>query len=118
MSTEMQTKQDLEDFLANGKDWEKMETPIAGVFIVRIPATKKAPAKLSLEINPIDEFKKPIRRKGLFIGNEKLRREFVVLLENADVINLMSLIGTINPTPYEKRRLNFKLQSPQAINEL
>jgi len=30
----------LEEHLEKGKDWEKMETPISGVYVVKVPATK------------------------------------------------------------------------------
>jgi len=39
----------LKAHLKNGADWEKMETPVPGVNVVKVPATKTRPALLFLE---------------------------------------------------------------------
>ena len=37
----------LKEHLKSGKDWEKMETPVEGVYVVKVPATKTSPSLLS-----------------------------------------------------------------------
>ena len=51
----------LKDHLKSGADWEKMETPIEGVNVVKVPATKTRPALLFLEINPLKDNGQPLK---------------------------------------------------------
>ncbi|MFX1393400.1 MAG: hypothetical protein ACFFAH_07485 [Promethearchaeota archaeon] len=50
--------------LEHGKDWERLETPAAGVWVVKVSGGKNSPAKLFLEFNPLDEYGKPMKRKA------------------------------------------------------
>lgn len=59
----------LKNHLKTGTDWEKMDTPVPGVSVVKVPATKTRPALLFLEINPLKNNGKPMKRKGLFVGS-------------------------------------------------
>jgi len=63
-------EKELKEHLDKGKDWEKMETPIEGVMVVKVPATKTRPALLFLEINPIINGK-PLKEKGYLLGVKK-----------------------------------------------
>ncbi|KKK62166.1 hypothetical protein LCGC14_3007050 [marine sediment metagenome] len=36
----------LKEHLKNGRDWEKMETPIPGVYVMKVPGTKSRKAML------------------------------------------------------------------------
>ena len=61
----------LKDHLEKAEDWEKMDTPIKGVSVVRVPATKTRPALLFIEVNPLKENGTPMKRKGLFVGSKE-----------------------------------------------
>jgi len=87
----------LKDHLKNGKDWEKMETPIPGVFVVKVPATKTRPALLFLEINPLKNDGKPMKRKGLFIGSKEMYIAFKEALEEDAIFTLIQNVETVNP---------------------
>ncbi|MGQ4873172.1 MAG: hypothetical protein ACP6IY_03775 [Promethearchaeia archaeon] len=87
----------LKEHLEKGADWEKMETPIPGVFVVKIPATKTRPAILQLEINPLAEDGKPVKRRGLFIGNKELLVKFSEALMDDKVFQLINEIEKVNP---------------------
>lgn len=63
----------LKDHLENAEDWEKMDTPIEGVSVVKVPATKTRPALLFIEVNPLKENGTPMKRKGLFVGNKEMK---------------------------------------------
>ena len=76
----------LKEHLDKSEDWEKMETPIDGVFVVKIPATKTRPALLQIEINPISDDGKPMKRKGLFVGNLEM---FIKFHDNLVYLGLM-----------------------------
>ena len=87
----------LKDHLNNGQDWEKMETPIDGVNIVKVPATKTRPALLFLEINPLKEDGKPMKRKGLFVANKEMFVKFMEVLNDDNTFKLIQELERINP---------------------
>ena len=87
----------LKDHLKNAVEWEKMETPIPGVFVVKIPATKSRQALLFLEINPLDDDGKPIKKKGLFIRNNEMLVKFNNALNDDKVTQLIREIESVNP---------------------
>jgi hypothetical protein len=87
----------LKEHLANADDWEKMETPIEGVYVVKIPATKTRPALLHLEINPLNDAGKPMKRKGLFVGSKEMLVKFGEALNDDKVFQLIGELGQVNP---------------------
>ena len=87
----------LTTHLEQGTDWEKMETPVPGVFVVKIPASKALPARLSLEINPLKEDGKPLKRKGLFVLNKEILVKFSELLNDDKTYQLIGEIERVNP---------------------
>ena len=89
-------EKDLKEHLDNGKDWEKMETPIDGVMVVKVPATKTRPALLFLEINPIIDGK-PLKRKGLFVGSQEILLKFTEALQDDKTYELIRVMEGVNP---------------------
>ncbi|MFW9865047.1 MAG: hypothetical protein ACFFEN_03040 [Candidatus Thorarchaeota archaeon] len=87
----------LREHLENGEDWEKMETPVEGVSVVKVPATKTRPALLFLEINPIKEDGKPLKRKGLFVGNKEILIKFSEALNDDKTYQLIGELEKVNP---------------------
>jgi len=87
----------LRNHLNTAKDWEKMEAPVPGVFIVKVPATKTRPALLFLEINPLKDDGKPIKRKGLFVGSKEMLVKFGEALNDDKVFQLIGELEKINP---------------------
>jgi len=87
----------LKEHIKNGADWEKMETPIEGVNVVKVPATKTRPPLLFLEINPLKEDGKPLKRKGLFVGNKEMLIKFSEALNDDKTFQLIGELEKINP---------------------
>ena len=87
----------LKTHLKNGADWEKMETPVPGVNVVKVPATKTRPALLFLEVNPLKEDGKPMKRKGLFVGSKEMLIKFGEALNDDKVFQLIGELEKINP---------------------
>ena len=87
----------LRNHLNTAKDWEKMEAPVPGVFIVKVPATKTRPALLFLEINPLKDDGKPMKRKGLFVGSKEMLVKFGEALNDDKVFQLIGELEKINP---------------------
>jgi hypothetical protein len=90
-------KSQLKEHLKNGKDWEKMETPVQGVSVVKVPATKTRPALLFLEINPLTDDGRPLKKKGLFVGNKEMLVKFGEALNDDKVFQLIGELEQINP---------------------
>ena len=82
-------KAQLKEHLRNGQDWEKMKTPITGIHVVKVPATKTRPSLLFLEINPLNSEGRPYKRKGLFIGNREMLLKFSEALADDKVYQLI-----------------------------
>lgn len=87
---------ELRNHLETAKDWEKMETPIEGVHVVKVPATKTRPALLFLEINPIIDGK-PLKRKGLFVGSKEILVKFGESLNDDKTFQLIGELEKVNP---------------------
>ncbi len=91
-------EQQLKEHLANGADWEKMETPVPGVSVVKVPATKTRGALLHLEINPLTDAGKPMKRKGLFVGSKEMLVKFSEALSDDKVYQLIGELEKVNPS--------------------
>ena len=87
----------LREHLKNGKDWEKMETPIDGVSVVKIPPTKTRGPLLHIEVNPLNEKGLPMKRKGLFISSFEMFIKFRDALEDDNIVVLLKEIEGVNP---------------------
>jgi len=87
----------LEEHLKNGKDWAKMETPVPGVFVVKVPETKTRPALLFIEVNPLKSDGKPLKKKGLFIRNKEMYLAFKEALEEDAIFTILQNIEAVNP---------------------
>jgi hypothetical protein len=91
----------LKEHLKNGANWEKMATPVEGVSVVKVPATKTRPALLFLEVNPIKEDGSPMKRKGLFIGSKEMLVKFGEALNDDKVYHLIVELEKVNPKTSE-----------------
>ncbi len=87
----------LKEHLKNAKDWEKMVTPVPGVNVVKIPATKMRPAMLHLEISPVKADGTPMKRKGLFVSSKEMLVKFSEALNDDKVFHLISELEKVNP---------------------
>ena len=74
-----------------------METPVPGVHVVKVPATKTRPALLFLEVNPLKEDGKPMKRKGLFVGSKEMLVKFSEALSDDKVFQLIGELEKVNP---------------------
>ena len=95
----------LIEHLKSGKDWEKMATPVAGVSVVKVPETKTRPALLFLEVNPLTDDGKPMKRKGLFVGSKEMLIKFGEALNDDKVFQLIGEIEKVNPEVNSTKKL-------------
>jgi len=88
----------LKMFLEKGKEWERKPTSIPGVFIVKLPPYLRSPTRLVVEINPVDESGRLTRRRGLTIRSSSELNEFIDLLGEDKLKELLRGIEEVNPT--------------------
>ena len=87
----------LSELLRNGKDWEKKATSMPGIYVMRLPAYKNLPARLSVELKPIDAEGKPTTKRGVLIKTINELNNFKSILNDEKLANLISNIQSVNP---------------------
>src|SRR4030042_2669054 len=94
----------LQEFLATGKDWGKIKTNVPGVFIQKLPAYRNQPARLAVEINPVDASGNTTKRKGLILRDIAEVEEFRDILTNEKMEGLFEMLDKVNPPTSKKQR--------------
>jgi len=87
----------LHDFLKYGSDWQVMETITPGIAIVRIPKSAHRPARLMVEIRPVNNLGERRKRKGIIIADLGVRDEFVALLSHPNLAVVFEQLHAVNP---------------------
>ena len=100
----MAIQDELKKHLEKGEAWEKMETNVPGVNVVKVPETKTRPALLFLELNPLTDDGRPMKRKGLFVNGYDMLIKFRDIIDNDKVFKLMQEIETVNPEITKKTK--------------
>lgn len=58
-------------FLRTGSDWGKLKTSVPGIFILKMPAYKNSPARLAVELNPVDGSGSPTKKRGIVLRSRE-----------------------------------------------
>lgn len=103
--TAMEINQSLRTFLENGDDWERKNTTVPGVSLIKLPKTRNRSASLALELNPIGESGLPIKRKGVMIMSSHELEAFRRLFENPKVASVLDAIDGLFPERRNAGRL-------------
>jgi hypothetical protein len=93
----MELTQTLKAFIEEGKDWERKNTSVKGVSIIRLPATKNRAASLAIDINPIGENGLPMKKKGVMIMNAAELAAFRAAFTNEKVDGLIAALEEVLP---------------------
>jgi hypothetical protein len=91
------SEEKLSDFLKTGKDWSRIRTSVSGVFVVKLPPYRSAPARLVVELNPVDEAGTPKKRRGLVLRSTAELEEFRALFSDEKLPKLLGMIDSLNP---------------------
>ena len=91
-------------FLEGGKEWERKSTSVSGVFILKLPPYRRSPSRLVVEVNPVDAFGNPTKKRGLIVRNFEELKEFRGLLGEERLEGLLRGIDKINPQIAERPR--------------
>ena len=100
----MSAEKKLEEFLDQGKSWERLATSIPGVFVLKLPPYKGRPPNLVVELNPVDSNLKPMKRRGLVLRSAEELEAFIELYKPEKIGSLLSMIETINPAEPQGRK--------------
>ena len=88
----------LTDFLNKGKDWERKQTNVPGVFLLKLPAFRSRPACIAIEIDVLGRGGAGAnRRRGLIVRSKEEIQQLSNILNNDKVIELASAVETANP---------------------
>jgi len=91
------SEEKLEDFLRTGSDWEKLKTSVPGVFIQKLPPYRSSPARLAVEINPVDASGNPTKRRGLLLRYTDEYEAFKEILTDEKLPRLLEMLENVNP---------------------
>jgi hypothetical protein len=96
----MEITESLKAFMETGEDWERKNTSLKGVSIIRLPKTKTRPASLAIDINPVNEKGVPMKKRGIMIMS---RAELLAYKEVFTSEKLDTLLKTIENVIPEKK---------------
>ncbi len=101
----------LRTFIEEGGDWERKQTSVKGVSIIRLPATKNRPPSLAIDINPIGDTGLPMKKKGIMIMNAAEIAAFRAALNNEKIDGLIAALEEVLP----ERRSSAKPAKPDVL---
>ena len=96
MSTDQKDKR-LVEFLENGKDWERKQTNVPGVFLIRLPQFRSRPACIGVELDVLNRGGGGNRRRGIILRTNQELKQLLDIVTNQKLDELTSSIEKINP---------------------
>jgi hypothetical protein len=91
----MELVESLKEFIEEGQDWERKNTSVKGVSIIRLPQYKNRPASLAIDINPVGETGLPMKKKGIMIMSAHELLAFREVFKNEKLDNLMKTLEDV-----------------------
>ena len=93
----------IEEALENVEPWQRVPTSVDGAFLIKTPE-KGGNKTIMVEINPLNERRTPMKRRGLFIRQTIELEKFIEVLENESVTELLKALDdlqlkSVNKTP-------------------
>ena len=96
MSADQKDKR-LIEFLENGKDWERKQTNIPGVFLIRLPQFRSRPACIGVELDALNRGGGGNRRRGIILRTSEELQQLLDIVTNKKLSELTSSIEKVNP---------------------
>jgi hypothetical protein len=93
----MEIAENLRVFLDTGEDWERKNTSLPGVSIIRLPATRSRPASLAIEVNPVDGNGRPMKKKGIMVMTSIELLAFRQVFDNEKLEQLLTAVEKVLP---------------------
>jgi hypothetical protein len=96
MSADQKDKR-LIEFLDSGKDWERKQTNIPGVFLIRLPQFRSRPACIGIELDALNRGGGSNRRRGIILRTTDELQQLLDIVNNKKLMELTSSIEKVNP---------------------
>lgn len=93
----MELVESLKEFIKDGKDWERKNTSVNGVSIIRLPPYKNRAPSLAIDINPVGENGLPMKKKGIMIMNAAELHAFREAFKNEKLDSLLKALEEVLP---------------------
>lgn len=91
-------EQGITELLENGEDWARQRTSVPGIFLQKLPAWKRLPDRVAVEINPADEAGNPTKKNGVRLFTLEEYEVFNKLMSYEGLPTLLEAIAKVNPT--------------------
>jgi len=101
----------LKTFIEEGQDWERKHTSVKGVSIIRLPATKNRAPSLAIDINPIGDNGRPMKKKGIMIMNSAEIAAFRAAFNNEKLDGLIAALEDV----LSDRKVSGKPAKPEVL---
>ena len=99
----------LIDFLKSGKDWERKPTSVPGVFVLKMPPFRGSPARLAVELNPVDKVGKPTKKRGVLLRSSEELTEYKKMFQDERLVTLLKNLDALIPKPTKKEETGTEL---------
>jgi hypothetical protein len=95
--SDQQKDKRLIEFLEKGKDWERKQTNIPGVFLIRLPQFRSRPACIGVELDVLNRGGGGNRRRGIILRTTDELQHLLDIVNNKKLSELTSSIEKVNP---------------------
>jgi hypothetical protein len=99
----MSSEDKLSTFLKTGTDWGRLKTSVPGIFILKMPAYKSSPARLAIELNPVDGSGSPMKKRGLILRSKEELEEYKTIFQVEKLTPLVEQVEKVNPEVSKKQ---------------
>ena len=93
----MSSESKLSLFLKTGPDWGKLKTSVPGIFVLKMPAYKNSPARLAVELNPVDGSGSPTKKRGIVLRSREEFEEYKAIFLAEKLAPLLEEMEKVNP---------------------
>ena len=92
-------EESFKKFLETARVWDRTQTRTPGVFIRKMPGSKRKPPSLAMELNPPDSRGKPTKKSGCYIRNDadlSFYRDTIPLKNLEDIVKVLKKVNPDN----------------------
>ena|ERR1017187_3479647 len=93
----MSSEGKLSLFLKTGSDWGKLKTSVPGIFILKMPEYRGIPARLAVELNPVDASGSPTKKRGIVLRSKEEFEEYKAIFLVEKLAPLLEEMEKVNP---------------------
>jgi hypothetical protein len=99
---DLSSEEKLSTYLKTGSDWARLKTSVPGIFVLRMPPYKTSPARLAIELNPVDDSGVPTKKRGLVLRSKEEFQEYAAIFQLEKLSPLLEQVERVNPESTRK----------------